>query len=128
MILLDTCSLLWLAMGSPALSQRARDLLVLPDQRVFACAISAFEIGQKARAGKLILPIAAREWFPGILQQHGLLELPVTAAICLRAAALPQRHHDPFDRLLIAAAAEHGLVLLTPDEHIKQYSEISTLW
>ena len=34
---------------------------------------------------------------------------------------LPPLHADPFDRILISQAIEHGLTLLTPDRLISQY-------
>lgn len=128
MILLDTCSLLWLAAGSTEFSPRVKSLLDSPHQLVFVSAISTYEIGQKVAAGRLFLPVAANEWFQGIIRQHDLIELPVTSAICFRAASLPLLHRDPFDRLLIATSHEHGLTLLTPDDKIQQYPETKTLW
>ena len=43
------------------------------------------------------------------------------------ASQLPDIHRDPFDRLLICQAIEHGLTLVTPDRYIQQYP-IRTLW
>jgi PIN domain nuclease of toxin-antitoxin system len=40
---------------------------------------------------------------------------------------LPPLHRDPFDRMLICQAIQHGLTLITPDEAIQQYP-ILTLW
>jgi PIN domain nuclease of toxin-antitoxin system len=42
-------------------------------------------------------------------------------------AKLPDVHRDPFDRVLIAQAIVGGLVLVTPDESIRQYP-VRTLW
>lgn len=55
-------------------------------------------------------------------------ELPLTGVIAARATLLPPIHKDPFDRLLIATAIEHQLTLLTPDQTIRQYPGLKTLW
>jgi PIN domain nuclease of toxin-antitoxin system len=34
---------------------------------------------------------------------------------------LPPVHTDPFDRLLVCQAIQHGLTLLTPDPQIHRY-------
>ncbi len=95
---------------------------------LFASAISAYEVGQKAAARKLRLPSPVDEWFAGVLQRHGLRELPVSSAIAARATLLPRIHHDPFDRLLIASAKEHHLTLVTPDPLIAKYPDVTVLW
>lgn len=34
---------------------------------------------------------------------------------------LPALHRDPFDRILVAQALEHGLTLVTVDEAVRAY-------
>jgi PIN domain nuclease of toxin-antitoxin system len=48
-------------------------------------------------------------------------------AAALQVAKLPLLHKDPFDRILIAQAIEHGLMLATPDPLIRQYA-VRTIW
>ena len=36
-------------------------------------------------------------------------------------AGLPPLHRDPFDRLLIAQALQHGLTVVTADDAIRAY-------
>jgi PIN domain nuclease of toxin-antitoxin system len=128
MILLDTCVLLWLASDISQISLRAREALNVPHQRAYALAISAYEIGQKAKRGLLTLPLPIDEWFPAMLAQHSLEELPVTGHVAAKATLLPLMHQDPFDRLLVAAAQKHQLTLITPDPAIHQYPDTDTLW
>ncbi|MFE7136556.1 hypothetical protein ACFVAG_02285 [Streptomyces sp. NPDC057644] len=47
--------------------------------------------------------------------------LPVTAAHGVRAGRLPMVHEDPLDRLLVAQAQAHRLVLVTRNALIPQY-------
>jgi PIN domain nuclease of toxin-antitoxin system len=47
--------------------------------------------------------------------------LPILPHHCRALVALPQRHRDPFDRMLIAQARAEGLALLTRDRQIIAY-------
>src|SRR5262245_34917060 len=49
-------------------------------------------------------------------QPSGARELTITSEHALAAAALPQFHRDPFDRVLV--------VLVTADEAIRQYGTV----
>ncbi len=128
MILLDTCTLLWLVMQPTGLSETARNALRTHAGRLHVSAITAFEIGQKHAAGKLDLPFAPSEWFTRACCAHGLTMLALTADQAFAAVALPLLHRDPFDRLLIATALLQQLTLLTPDPLIRQYRETTTVW
>ena len=126
--LLDTCTLLWLAMEQTSLSDGVRDILANPKANCHVASISAFEIAQKHIKGKLKLPSPPDEWFRLCLRLHALSSLPLDHEVALKAAALPPLHSDPFDRLIIATAMEHNLILLTPDEHVRRYPGLATLW
>ena len=128
MILLDTCTLLWLVIEPAKLSLKAKTLLADPATIVWLSSISAFEIGQKHAKGKLELSLPPEPWLRSALKSHQLrlLELDLTSA--LAAAALPPHHNDPFDRLLIATAQHHQLTLLTPDPRIHLYPDVKLAW
>lgn len=128
MILLDTCTMLWLAIEPDRLSAGARKSIAAAGEFVHVSAISAWEIAWKHRCRKLKLKLAPETWWPLALEQHALQELPISAAIALRSAALPSLHRDPADRFLIATAQEHNLTLLTPDPAIRQYPRLQALW
>lgn len=128
MILLDTCTLLWLAIEQERLSLAARKGIAAAGEFAYVSAISAWEIAWKHRCRKLRLKIAPDAWWPLALEQHALRELPISAAIALRSASLPTLHRDPADRFLIATAQELNLTLLTPDPTIQQYPRLKTLW
>jgi PIN domain nuclease of toxin-antitoxin system len=49
------------------------------------------------------------------------IELDIRSEHAILAAALPQHHRDPFDRMLIAQASIEGLTLVTADEAIRSY-------
>lgn len=128
MVLLDTCTLLWLADDQSQLSDNAKRAIAENAGSVFVLSISAFEIGVKQAKGKLLLPLPAEEWFEKALQNHGLIELPVTWRVAAQSATLAAIHADPCDRMLIAAARLHHLRLLTPDQLIHSYPDSRAAW
>ena len=128
MILLDTCTLLWLALEPVRLSAHARSRLDEPGAIVWLSSISAFEIGQKFAKGKLELNLPPEQWVPRALDSHLIQLLPLDLPSALLAATLPPLHNDPFDRLLIATARQHKLTLLTPDPKIHAYPGVKVGW
>jgi PIN domain nuclease of toxin-antitoxin system len=126
-ILLDTCTFLWLALDEPQLSTAAREVFTDPLNEVFLSAASAFEIAVKQELGRLPLPQPAQRYVPRLREAHLVQPLALDEESALHAARLPALHRDPFDRLLVAQAIVHGLVLLTPDEDVRRYP-VRTLW
>lgn len=128
MILLDTCSLLWLSSDPDRFSDRARSLVIEFKDHLHASAASAWEMALKKRKGKLDFPLPVLDWFGQTLDRHGILEIPVSSSIAVKSAELPFLHSDPVDRILIATAFEKNLILLTPDRLISQYPGIRCEW
>jgi PIN domain nuclease of toxin-antitoxin system len=119
-VILDTCALLWLASGERKISrQTLKRIEATP--AVYVSAISGFEIALKAAKGRLTLPVPPSEWFPAILEHHGLRVLPLDLDTCLAAAALPPIHFDPCDRFIIATALRNEFPVVTADEHFEKY-------
>ena len=108
MILLDTCALLWLVLEPQRLSARAQKVIATSRGKLAVSAISAFEIALKVQKRKLTLPLPADEWWKGALAHHGIECIPVSAELALSSVALPQHHHDPADRIIIATAVQHA--------------------
>ena len=71
----------------------------------------------KQAAGKLRLRVPVES----MLEEFGLMELPIAMRHGDRAAQLPLLHRDPFDRMLVAQALEENLILVTGDEELAQY-------
>jgi PIN domain nuclease of toxin-antitoxin system len=126
-LLLDTCVFLWVVGGSKDLSPRAREAFADPGNEVFLSAASASEIAVKHRLGKLPLPAPPDVFVPAQRAAHGIEPLPLDEESALHVAKLPDLHRDPFDRMLVAQALVGGLVLLTPDDPLRQYP-VRTLW
>ena len=128
MILLDTCTFLWLAADQKKISKKAKDIIEKHADGLFVSAISAFEIAIKNRSGKLKLPIPVEDWFIETLDFHGLHELPVTSSIAVASVQLPPIHNDPCDRIIIATAQMNNMKICTCDKLISQYKEVSVVW
>lgn len=126
-LLLDTCTFLWIVGGAKELSARAQEAFADPANDVLLSAASAWEIAVKYRLGKLPLPSPPDVFVPAQREAHGIEPLPMAEEAALHVAKLPDLHHDPFDRMLVAQALVAGLVVLTPDDPIRQYP-VRTLW
>ncbi len=124
MLLLDTCTLIWLVAGSNDLSNRAKSEIQNSGGRLFVSSISALEIAIKVRNKKLKLPIETQDWFNGALTHHQIVEIPVNSTISVISANLPLYHTDPFDRIIVATAESMDLKIITPDKYIKKYTNV----
>lgn len=122
MLILDTCSLLWLTADQDQFSHAAIEAIQNAAGKLFISAITAFEIGVKYQKKLLQLPCPLQEWFDKALQYPGIQSIPITHSIALRATQLPKLHSDPADRIILATAIENNYAILTPDKHIAQYS------
>ncbi len=128
MILLDTCTLLWLASDQSQLSSQATRLISEQAGFLFVSAITALEIGLKQRKGRLTLPLPAERYYAAALAQHGLLEIAIDGVIAARSTMLPPLHADPADRILVATAQRRSLTVLTPDARIHAYPDTQVAW
>lgn len=128
MLLLDTCTLLWLAADQAKLSRQATTLIVEHGDALFVSAISAFEIGVKHRRGGLVLPMPVSSWIHAVLDFHAVVEIPVDCRIAAASTELPPLHNDPCDRMIVATARVHNLTIVTPDPLITQYPDARVAW
>lgn len=126
-LLLDTCTFLWILGDAPDLSPRAREAFANPANEVFLSAASCWEIAVKHRLGRLPLPTSPDLFVPAQRAAHAIAPLAVDEEAALHVVRLPDLHRDPFDRMLVAQALVQGLILVTPDEAVRQYPA-RTLW
>ena len=119
-MILDTCSLLWLAAGDKKLSRAAIEA-INESPAVYVSAISGFEISIKVAKGKLALPLSPADWFAKTIDHHDLTVLPLTLDICIAGVELPAFHNDPCDRFIIASAKLNDWAVVTDDRRFKKY-------
>lgn len=120
-LLLDTHVFLWHVTGSRELPGRLQEAIRDPENDVFLSVVSIWEASIKHRLGKLPLPGPPGSYLPLQRERHRIASLTVEEAAVARLDALPLLHNDPFDRMLISQALQHGLMLATVDDAIKAY-------
>lgn len=126
MLVLDTCTLLWLTSAPERLSEAARDALDAADE-LFLSDVSVWEICLKWQAKKLELPAPPRRWVTEQAKLWSLTPLAIEREDLFRASELGDQHRDPFDRLLIAQTMARDAQLITPDPAIRAYP-VAVLW
>jgi PIN domain nuclease of toxin-antitoxin system len=119
-LLLDTHVVLWLA-SEPERTGDAQEVLGDEAHALVLSAASVWELASKTATGRLCLPDPVEQWVAGAVRRLALEHLDVTWQDAAAVSALPPHHRDPFDRLLVAQARRHGLVLVTADRALAAY-------
>lgn len=125
--LLDTHTFLWWIMAHSSLSQRAKSVIEDPDALRCVSAVTAFEIANKFRIGKLDFAREIVENFEAVLDDGGFQRLDISPSHALLAGQMPGNHKDPFDRLLAAQSKLESLTLVTADQAFEGF-DIRCLW
>lgn len=105
----------------PELPAAFRDAIRDPASEVYLSVASVWEAAIKHALGKLPLPQAPEEYLPRQREAHKVATLPIKEAAVSHLASLPPLHRDPFDRILVAQAVQHGLMLVTVDDAVRAY-------
>ena len=128
-ILLDTHVVIWAVTNSPLLRPSARAILEDPDETIFVSSVSALELAIKWSIGKLLLPKPPSQILGEFLELSGFSQLAMSVRDAGAVEALPLFHKDPFDRVLVAQAKNHGLRLMTADPILEKYDvDVIALW
>jgi PIN domain nuclease of toxin-antitoxin system len=123
--LLDTHTFIWLSENDSNLSNNLREMIDIAD-RVYLSIASLWEIAIKLNLGKLSLQ-RSYETIGTRLESSDILLLPISFIDTLKIRDLPLHHRDPFDRMLIAQAMNHSLILISKDVKFDAYP-IQRLW
>lgn len=121
--LLDTHAVLWLAISPDRIPGVLREELAEADQ-LFVSPVSAYELAQKSRSGRLPQAEAVLARWGELLEQMLATELPMTGSEMLLAGRLNWHHRDPFDRLIVAQAQMYGLTVATKDAAILEFEGV----
>ena len=120
-LLIDTHVFLWYITADPRLPAPFLDAIREPTNEVYLSVASIWEAVIKHGSGKLPLPGPPAEYLPQQRDAHGIATLPIDEGAMTHLAGLPALHRDPFDRLLIAQALQHGLTIATVDADVAAY-------
>ena len=126
-LLLDTCAFLWMVRTPDELSEPARAAVIDPSRPLFLSAVSHWEIVVKSQLGRLALPGDPSSYVRTERARHGIEPLSLEEGAIDHLIKLPELHRDPFDRMLVCQAIEHGLAIVTPDATIQRYA-VRVLW
>ena len=126
-VLLDTHAFIWWFSDSAKLSRPAYRLIADDANDVLISAASAWEIATKHRIGKLPGAESLALDIPGAIARQKFEGLPVTVAEGIRAGELPGPLRDPFDRMLIAQALAHDLIVVSNEALFDRYG-VRRLW
>ena len=125
-LLLDTHAFIWWDSDASRLSQKARDALNDPANKVYFSVVSIWEMVIKTGLGKMSPRIPLRQ-LATEQQANGLQLLPVTLPHVLAVESLAPLHKDPFDRLLVGQAMVEQMHLVSADVRLVGYGA-SMLW
>jgi PIN domain nuclease of toxin-antitoxin system len=120
-ILLDTHVFLWYITGDSKLPSAYQSAIQDPVNEVFLSVVSIWESVIKHQLGKLPLPSPPAVYLPRRRNDHGIVALPIDEGAMAPLSGLRPLHRDPFDRLLVAQAIQHELVIASVDPDVMAY-------
>jgi PIN domain nuclease of toxin-antitoxin system len=120
-VLLDTQIFLWMQAEPERFGTEARKLLEDGRDHLPVSAASSWEIANKHRLGKLVLPEDPQQYVPKRMRSSGVTPLPIEHSHALAVGALPHHHRDPFDRLLVVQAQAEKVSVMTTDPVFAAY-------
>ncbi|MCL2501427.1 MAG: type II toxin-antitoxin system VapC family toxin [Defluviitaleaceae bacterium] len=124
--LIDTHVIIWLAINSFELPKNIKDVIEQPENDIYICSASLWEIAIKMNLGKLDLKQPLVKLLDDI-KTCGFNTLQVDDKYLCKLIDLPYIHKDPFDRLIISTALVEGLIIITTDENIQKY-DVPWIW
>jgi PIN domain nuclease of toxin-antitoxin system len=120
-LLLDTHVFLWYITADPKLPTTFQVATQDSANEVYLSVASVWEAVIKYNLGKLPLPTPPADFLPRQRERHGISSLLIDEGAMPHLASLPPLHRDPFDRLLVAQALQHGLTVATADPEVAAY-------
>ena len=128
MTILDTHAWLWWV-GDPARLGRAGRRAIDQASALGIPAVCCLEVAALAARGRVELDRPVLEWLHAALALPRVALLPLTPAVAVTAANLPSSFPgDPADRLITASAIIEAATLVTKDQRIRGFADVSTVW
>jgi PIN domain nuclease of toxin-antitoxin system len=125
--LIDTHTLLWSAFTPDKLSLTVRNLVGDDSHRLFVSVVSAYEIANKVRQGKLPQAELLAKNFVESVTSAGFEVLPLEAEVALLAGRLPGVHRDPWDRMIAAQALTLDIPVISIDSKLDTFG-VRRIW
>ncbi len=119
-LLLDTCAVLWIAQGAD-MTPASRSAIV--DRKLNVSPISAWEIANLVRKGKIAATLPVANWFNQAVGKMAADLPPLSVEVLTGSCSLPgSPPDDPADRIIIATARQADMTVVTRDRQILEYS------
>ena len=93
-----------------------------PNHEVYLSVVSLWEAIIKYQLGKLPLPEPPESYLPEQRKRHLISSLSVDEESVALLGKLTPLHRDPFDRLIVCQAIQHGLTIVTVDAAMRAYA------
>ena len=87
-------------------------------------AVSCWEVAYLSKQGRLRLPCDIEQWMNLALEGSQVRPVPVSSAVAVASALLPDKHKDPADRIIIATALAMKYQLVSFDKRFLEYDEL----
>ena len=126
--LLDTHTFLWVALDDSRLSDIATKAIKDINAEIFVSPVTAYEIMNKYRIGKLPEYTYVAENYLEVFHSLGARELRINTQHFHFAGKFEWQHRDPFDRMLAAQSYIEKLTLITNDNSFYSLPWLDTLW
>ena len=126
MILLDTHIWIWWIDENPKLSPQNLEIIEANLANGLGISmISCWEIAKLVEKGKLTFECSVEEWLKLALNYPGVQLLELSLPIIIQSTQLSGFHADPADQIIVATAQVHNLLLVTQDQKILNYFQVT---
>jgi len=126
-VLLDTHVVLWATLDPKELSQTAAKIISDESNVLLVSSVSAWEISNKVRIGKLPHAEALERDFPERMAEAGYKLVPLSVEVALRAGRLVGVHRDPSDRMIAAQALALDIPVISTDTKLDEF-KVRRIW
>ncbi len=128
MIVLDTATWIWRASEPKRLSARARRAIEA-EGTALVSAISVWEVAMLVAKRRIQLDRPVEQWLDVALALPSLQLAALDPAVAVRSTRLPGEFHpDPADRIIVATALEYDAAIVTPDDRLRTYPHVQSVW
>ena len=125
MLLLDTHVWLWYVQSAPEILASPALALIEKasiDGQLALSTISVWEVAMLHAKRRIRIKSEFDMWFAAALQRSAVQLFPLSADDAIESTRLPGGfHNDPADRMIVAAARNRNIMLVTRDEKILEY-------
>ena len=131
MILMDTCAIIWDALGSSALTETARAAIDNADEQnaLIIADISIWEISMLIKKQRLEIETTAANFLNLFLQSRNISVKAISPEIAeLSVNFGDQLNNDPADRIIAATSVIHNAQLVTADQNLRGSKVLTTIW